>query len=188
MRPIKKLANIEVVEAKFACRSLGVITVTSSPIFLFTSINLRAFVPHSSFWHMVRGKALSDDLRDVLLHMAQSLDISAITYYTGCKRRTIQQILSDYRKRGSVARQHLRKDTLRGHRRAMKGQDIRVSHHSSTLFHFLMPGILCSFYKALFVTAQMLISTKCRSCWSRVGGLILGRPQYGGRSLGAVLR
>ena len=61
--------------------------------------------------------------------------ISAITYYTGCKRRTIQRILSDYHKRGSVARQHLRKNTLRGHRRAIKGHDIRISHHSSTLFH-----------------------------------------------------
>ena len=137
---------------------------------------------------MARGKALSDDLRDVLLHMAQCLDINTITCYTGCKRRTIERILSDYRKRGSVARQHLRKDTLRGNRRAMKDQDVQVSLHSSTLVHFLMPQILCSFYEGLFVTAQMLILTKCRSCWRHVEGLALGRLQSGGHSLEVVLQ
>ena len=74
---------------------------------------------------MAPGKALSDDLRDVLLYMAQSLDISSITHYTGCKRRTIEQILADYRCKGTTARQPLRK-MLQGRKRAMKDQDVRV--------------------------------------------------------------
>jgi len=98
--------------------------------FLFTSINLPCtsylFNIGSSSWHMARGKALSDDLRDVLLHMAQSLDVNTITKYTGCKRRTIERILSDFRKMGSVARRHLRKGSLQGRRRTMKGQDVQV--------------------------------------------------------------
>ncbi|KAF8800956.1 hypothetical protein BYT27DRAFT_7008402, partial [Phlegmacium glaucopus] len=64
-------------------------------------------------------------LRDVLLHMAQFLDIDTITHYTSCKRRTIERILSDFRKTGSVARQHLRKGLLHGRRRATNGQDVQ---------------------------------------------------------------
>ena len=92
MCPIKKLENIEKLWKLHSHVAFRVITVTRSPIFLFTSI-IDVLVPH--FWHMARGKALSDDLRDVLLHMAQSLDITTITGYTGCKRRTTERILSE---------------------------------------------------------------------------------------------
>lgn len=69
--------------------------------------------------------------------MAQSLDINTITYYTGCKRRTIERILLDFRKTGSVARQHLGKGSLKGRTRAMQRQDVRVRLHSSAFFIFL---------------------------------------------------
>jgi hypothetical protein len=54
-----------------------------SPIFsVYSTCSSNVFNIGLSFWHMARGKVLSDDLRDVLLHMAQSLDINTITHYT----------------------------------------------------------------------------------------------------------
>jgi len=60
---------------------LFTITTTYERIWLLTFI-------------MTRGKALSDDLRQVILNMACSLDINKISKYTGCKRRTIERIVS----------------------------------------------------------------------------------------------
>jgi hypothetical protein len=114
---------------------------------------------------MVRGRTLSDDLRDVLLHMAQSLDINTITKYTSCKRRTIERIISDFSKMGSVARRHLRKGSLQGRRRAMKGQDVQVSLLPFALFIFSFMCSVCSFCEASFAIALMPTLMKCKSCW-----------------------
>jgi len=131
---------------------------------------------------MARGKALSDDLRDVLLHMAQSLDINTITHYTGCKRRTVERILSDFRRTGSVSRQHLRLDPLQGRRRAVKDQDVQVSLYS-LVFNSFSHTFISSFCKALFTIALMSTLMKCRSCWRHVGALMLARLLSGGLSL-----
>jgi transposase len=74
---------------------------------------------------MPQGKAISDDLREVLLHMAQFLDLTSIAHYTGCKRCTMERILSDYRRNGTVKQKA--KIRLQGRRRLMKDQDVRVS-------------------------------------------------------------
>ncbi|KAJ7735283.1 hypothetical protein DFH07DRAFT_780074 [Mycena maculata] len=86
---------------------------------------------------MTRGKSMSDDLRGAILNMARTLDIHQICHYTGCKTRTVQRILEDYRKKGSVMREHLRLE-MRGAKRSMSGGDIRfltgVVRHSPDVY------------------------------------------------------
>lgn len=74
-----------------------------------------------------RGKPLSDDLRGAILNMARYLDVEAIKNYTGCARRTIERILADYRRRGTVMREHVHQ-TIRGNRRSLTGADVRVCY------------------------------------------------------------
>ncbi|KAH7924314.1 hypothetical protein BV22DRAFT_1196045 [Leucogyrophana mollusca] len=73
---------------------------------------------------MARGKALSDDLRGAILNMARLWDIDNIVEFTGCRRRTVERILADYRRKGTVAREHLAAD-LRGLKRSLTVQDVR---------------------------------------------------------------
>lgn len=75
--------------------------------------------------------------------MARSLDFNSIVQYTGCKRRTVERILSDYRKKGTAAQIHLSKE-LRGAKRALRPADVRVCQ----LFH--------SEYSAIFIQHQFL--------------------------------
>jgi predicted DNA-binding transcriptional regulator len=74
---------------------------------------------------MTRGKAMSDDLRGVLLNMARTMDISEICRHTGCKKRTVERVMEDYCKKGTVMREHLRLE-MRGAKRSMTTGDIRV--------------------------------------------------------------
>jgi predicted transcriptional regulator len=74
---------------------------------------------------MTRGKALSDDLRGAILNMARTLDVHSICSYTNCKKRTVERVLEDYRKKGTVMREHLRLE-MRGAKRSMSPGDIRV--------------------------------------------------------------
>jgi transposase len=74
---------------------------------------------------MTRGRALSNDLRGAIVNMAWSLDIDSIVQYTGCKRRTVERILSDYRKNGTTTRICLSKE-LRGAKRALRSADVEV--------------------------------------------------------------
>jgi CRP-like cAMP-binding protein len=84
---------------------------------------------HEQIWAfaliMTRGKSLSDDLREVIINMACSLDIRNIINYTGCKRRTIERILSDYRQKGTVIRKNLT-GNLRGRKRSLRARDAHV--------------------------------------------------------------
>ncbi|KAJ7275604.1 hypothetical protein C8J57DRAFT_1714203 [Mycena rebaudengoi] len=74
---------------------------------------------------MARGKALSNDLRGTILNMALNLDIPTICCYTGCKTRTaMERILEDYRKKGTVMREHLWQE-MRGRKRKMTNRDMR---------------------------------------------------------------
>ncbi|KAJ7601842.1 Homeodomain-like protein [Mycena rosella] len=73
---------------------------------------------------MVRGKPLSDDLRGAILNMARNFDLHEICHHTGCKKRTVQRVLEDYRKKGTVMREHLRLE-MRGAKRIMSPGDIR---------------------------------------------------------------
>jgi len=75
---------------------------------------------------MARGKQISDDLRETIVQMAKKLNILHIMHYTGHKRRTIERILSDFRRHGTGARQR-RGIALRGRKRVLKTGDIRVS-------------------------------------------------------------
>ncbi|KAJ7221680.1 hypothetical protein GGX14DRAFT_388816 [Mycena pura] len=74
---------------------------------------------------MTRGKALSDDLRGAILNMSRFLDIPEICHYTNCKKRTVEHILEDYHKKGTVMREHLRLE-MRGAKRSMSAGDLRV--------------------------------------------------------------
>jgi hypothetical protein len=74
---------------------------------------------------MTRGRALSDDLCGAIVNMARSLDVESISRYTGCKRRTIERTLSNYRKNGTAVRNRVSKE-LRGVRRALRPTDVRV--------------------------------------------------------------
>jgi predicted transcriptional regulator len=74
---------------------------------------------------MTRGKALSDDLQGAILNMARTLDVHSICSYTNCKKRTVERVLEDYRKKGTVMREHLRLE-MRGAKRSMSPGDIRV--------------------------------------------------------------
>jgi hypothetical protein len=56
---------------------------------------------------MPRGKAVSDDLRGVILNMGMAHDIPKITELTRVKRQTIEQIFQDYRNKGTVMREHI---------------------------------------------------------------------------------
>ena len=75
--------------------------------------------PQSLQLTMARGKPLSDDLRTVILNMSRHLDVPAIRHYTGCPIRTIRTLLSDYRRKGTVLRKELLKQTLRGKKRTL---------------------------------------------------------------------
>ena len=75
---------------------------------------------------MVRGSPLSDDLRTVILNMARHLDVPAIWHYTGCPICTICALLSDYRRKGTVLHKELLKQTLRGKKRVLTSEGVRV--------------------------------------------------------------
>ena len=90
---------------------------------------------------MTRGRPLSNDLRRAIVNMAQSLDIDSIIQYTGCKRRSIERILSDYHKKGTTARICHSKE-LRGAKRALKSADVRVC----LLFHSGFSVVLILFH------------------------------------------
>ena len=74
---------------------------------------------------MTRGRALSDDLCGAIVNMAQYLDLESISQYSGCKRRTIECILSNYRKNGTAVRNQVSKE-LRGAKRTLGPTDVRV--------------------------------------------------------------
>ncbi|KAJ7246392.1 hypothetical protein C8J57DRAFT_1724803 [Mycena rebaudengoi] len=86
---------------------------------------------------MACGKALSDDLRGTILNMALNLDIPTICRYTGCKTRTVERILEDYRKRGTVMQEHLQQE-MRGRKRKMTNRDMRflsgLGRHSPDVY------------------------------------------------------
>ncbi|KAJ7194797.1 hypothetical protein GGX14DRAFT_377632 [Mycena pura] len=86
---------------------------------------------------MTRGKALSDDLRGAILNMSRFLDIPEICHYTNCKKRTVERILEDYHKKGTVMREHLRLE-MRGAKRSMSAGDLRfltgVVRHSPDVY------------------------------------------------------
>ena len=111
---------------------------------------------------MTRGRALSNDLRGAIVNMARSLDIDSIVRYTGCKRRTVERTLSDYRKKGTAARICLSKE-LRGAKRALRPADVRVR----LLFHSELSAYSSniSSCKAKFVLVQISILLNCENFW-----------------------
>ena len=80
---------------------------------------------------MARGKALSQDLRWVIVRMRRALTITEIMRYTGLKCRTIERVLSVHRNTGGVwPRSHGRR-SMAGRNRILSDDDIAVS--SSTI-------------------------------------------------------
>ncbi|KAH7902893.1 Homeodomain-like protein [Hygrophoropsis aurantiaca] len=73
---------------------------------------------------MVRGKALSADLRLAVLNMARHWDVPNIVKFTGCKTRTVERILSDYRRKGTVL-QDRHAGALQGLKKKLTTHDIR---------------------------------------------------------------
>jgi hypothetical protein len=91
---------------------------------------LRCFGEHrNSFFDSIHlkpgGKALSDNLRAAIISLARHFDVDNIVEYTGCKRRTVERTLADYRRHGVVASEHMFAH-LRGARRNLACRDVRV--------------------------------------------------------------
>ncbi|KAJ7241044.1 Homeodomain-like protein [Mycena haematopus] len=86
---------------------------------------------------MTRGKPLSDDLRGALINMAMHHDIANIAKLTGVGHRTIERLLSEYRKKGTVAREHMYRE-LRGRKRSLTNKDTKflcaLVRHSPDLY------------------------------------------------------
>ena len=74
---------------------------------------------------MLPGLWLSDDAWLIIIHLARHLDIKTIAAYTGCTRRTITHILTEYREHGTVAHNHLA--LQQGRRWVLTPGDIHVS-------------------------------------------------------------
>ncbi|KAJ7087781.1 hypothetical protein C8R44DRAFT_27169 [Mycena epipterygia] len=68
---------------------------------------------------MTRGRPLSQDLRWSLLKMARTHDINTISRLTGVGKRTVERLMSDYRKYGTAARW--------GPLRSLKGRKRKLS-------------------------------------------------------------
>jgi len=85
---------------------------TATSLLIFLPLSYYHHNPHEQIWALVftmtHGKSLSDDLREVILNMACSLDIERIINYTGCKRRTIERIIRLPAKRDSHSKQPCR--------------------------------------------------------------------------------
>ncbi|GBE79738.1 hypothetical protein SCP_0209390 [Sparassis crispa] len=62
---------------------------------------------------MPRGKALSNDLRQVLVNMVCRLDLPKIVEYTQCKKHTVERMLQDYQHHHTASRILLRRDLRR---------------------------------------------------------------------------
>jgi len=70
---------------------------------------------------MPHGNRLSDDARWIIVNLAMHFDIKTIVSYSGCKQRTIERIIADYRKRGTVDHEP---SVLQGGRRALRPADV----------------------------------------------------------------
>jgi len=88
---------------------------------------------------MVRGLPLSDDLRGVILYMVNIFDVETIVKYTGCKKRTVERVLADYRNNGTILRHHLQvAQELRGTKRSLTTTDVRVRPPLAHCRHLLI--------------------------------------------------
>lgn len=118
----------------------------SSPAFPHPSlIEILLPLPDHSLSLMVRGRPLSDDLRRALLNMTKYLDIPTIHRYTGCPIRTIERLLTDWRKHHTISRD-LTARRRGGHKHALSRTDIHLllGHldHSPDLYLDEMRDIL----------------------------------------------
>lgn len=83
---------------------------------------------------MARGCKYLSDLRQAILAMSRRLTVKQIAEYTDCSRCTIFRILSDYRRKGTVASvMHLVE--LRGRHHQLLVEDIQVWLYSSYQAH-----------------------------------------------------
>ena len=98
---------------------------------MLTCLGVTATFTHSFPFHhprtqdMVKGRPLSDDLRKVILNMAQHFDVASIHHYTGCATRSIERLLTDWRKNSTIVRD-LTARRRRGKRQILSGTNIRV--------------------------------------------------------------
>ena len=75
---------------------------------------------------MARGKALSQDLRWVIVRMRRALTITKIMQYTGQKRRSIERILSIHRKTGGVSPRSHGRQSIAGRNHILSDDEIAV--------------------------------------------------------------
>ena len=122
----------------------------------------------------MQGKTLSNDLQWTLLHMVRTLDTSLISRITGVGYRTIQRLLMDYRKKGTVDCER----QLRRGRRSLSGAHVQVCFRC--YLAVLGTQKQCSVCKDFFNFVPISFSMSWRCSW--VSGLVqmLVSPQYGG--------
>ncbi|KAJ7139631.1 hypothetical protein C8R44DRAFT_727656 [Mycena epipterygia] len=110
---------------------------------------------------MTRGRPLSQDLRWSLLKMARTHDINTISRLTGVGKRTVERLMSDYRKYGTAARW--------GPLRSLKGRKRKLSTRNVEI----------SFCEAIFASATIPISKKCGNFLKRELVLKFQTSPYG---------
>ena len=74
---------------------------------------------------MPRGRALSDDARWIILQISAQMSIQDVKHHTSVKRRTIERILSDFRKHGTTNRQTIPQE-IRGAPRVLTNDNVQV--------------------------------------------------------------
>ncbi|KAA1471656.1 hypothetical protein DENSPDRAFT_128964 [Dentipellis sp. KUC8613] len=68
---------------------------------------------------MVRGRRLSNDLREAVLTLARTLNVGTIAELTGCSERTIQRIVNAFRRRSRPAMRGLLAHELQGAKQSL---------------------------------------------------------------------
>jgi hypothetical protein len=74
---------------------------------------------------MPRGRALSDDSRQILVHMSSSLSLDEIVKLSGIPKRTVERILAEVKRHGTTA--HIKPPPcLLGAPRVLSQENIQV--------------------------------------------------------------
>ena len=107
--------------------------VSRAPIVLRPSDKCCVFVPErgnqrSLFASMPRGHALSDDSRQILVHMSSSLSLDKISELSSIPKQTVERILANFKHLGTTARIKPLPRLL-GVPRVLSQENVQVSAH-----------------------------------------------------------
>lgn len=100
---------------------------------------------------MAKGKAISDDLRGVVIRMVAELRVplAKVCEYTGVPRRSVERILTTYKRTGQSARDHTIAPS--GRPRLLQYNDIGVSVIHNKNSFLVIQYLVLSSYKAVLL-------------------------------------